>query len=94
VKKAGSSPAQTDINLEGVTYAVKMEDLTTYRVSSTTHLDMTGALVNQGANGGIAGSDCHVIEVNDQPQRFVEAIDRHAMTKRWLVTAGAVTEMN
>jgi hypothetical protein len=24
VKKAGSSPAPTDINLEGVTYAVKM----------------------------------------------------------------------
>jgi hypothetical protein len=94
-KKVGSSPALTDINL-GVTYTVKMVDLTTYCISSTRHLDMTGTLVDQGANGGIAGSDCHVIEVNDQPQRFVnvEEIDRHVMTKWQLVTAGAVTEMN
>jgi hypothetical protein len=57
---------------------------------------MTGALVDRGANGGIAGSDCRVIEVNDQPQRFVnvEGIDGHAMAKRQLVTAGAVTETN
>jgi hypothetical protein len=82
-KKVGSSPAPTDINLEGVTYAVKMADLTTYHVSSTRHLDMTGALVDWGANGGIAGSDCRVIKVNDQPQRFVnvEGIDGHVMTK-------------
>jgi hypothetical protein len=96
VKKVGSSPALTDINLEGITDAVKMTDLTTYRVSFTRHLGMTGALVDRGANGGIAGSDCHVIKVNDQPQCFVnvEGIDGHVMTKRWLITAGAVTETN
>ena len=95
-KMAGSSPAPTDIDFEGVTYSVKMADLTTYRVSSTSHSDMTGALVDRGANGGIAGEDCRVIEVNDQPQRFVnvEGIDGHVMTKRRLVTAGAVTETN
>jgi hypothetical protein len=39
----------------GITYAVKMADhLTTYYISSTSHLDMTGALVDRGANGGIA----------------------------------------
>jgi hypothetical protein len=48
-----------------------MANLTTYHVSSTSHLDMTGALVNQGANGGIAGSDCRNIKVNNQPQCFV-----------------------
>ena len=48
-KKAGSSPAPTDINLKGVTYTVKMANLTTYHVSSTSHLDMTGTLVNRGA---------------------------------------------
>jgi hypothetical protein len=95
-KKAGSCPAPTDINLEGITYAVKMADLTTYRVSSTRHLDMTGPLVDQGANSGNARSDCHVIEVNNQPQRFVnvEGIDGHVMTKWRLLTAGAVTETN
>jgi hypothetical protein len=57
---------------------------------------MTGALVDWGANGGITGSNCCIIEVNDQPQCFVnvEGIDGHVMTKQWLVTAGAVTETN
>jgi hypothetical protein len=92
----GSSPAPTGINLEGITYAVKMEDLTTYCISSTSHLDMTGALVDRGANGGITGSDCCIIKVNNQPQLFVnvEGIDGHVMTKQWLITAGAVTETN
>jgi hypothetical protein len=58
-KKVGSShPAPTDINLEGITYTVKVADLTTYCVSSTSHLDMTGALVDRGTNGGITRSDC------------------------------------
>jgi hypothetical protein len=72
-----------DINLKVVTYAVKMADLTTYRISSTSHLDMTGALVNWGANGGITGSDCCIIEVNNQPQCYVnvEGIDGHVMLK-------------
>jgi hypothetical protein len=56
---------------------------------------MTGALVNQGANGGITGSDCCIIEVNNQPHFVnVEGIDGHVMTKWQLVTAGAVTETN
>jgi hypothetical protein len=56
---------------------------------------MTGALVNRGANGGITGSDCCIIEVNNQPHFVnVEGIDGHVMTKWQLVTAGAVTEMN
>ncbi len=82
-KKVGISPALMDIILEGVTYAVRMADLTTYQISSTSHLDMTGALVDWGANGGIAGGDCHIIKANDQPQHFVnvEGIDRHVMTK-------------
>jgi hypothetical protein len=52
VKRVGSSPAPVDINLKGITYTVKMADLTTYRISSTSHLDMTGTLVDWGANGG------------------------------------------
>jgi hypothetical protein len=57
---------------------------------------MTGALVDWGANSGIAGSDCRIIEVNYQPQHFVnvEGIEGHVMTEQWLITPGAVTEMN
>ena len=96
VKKAGTAPAPTDVQLSGVSYSVKMAELTTYCVSSTRHSDKTGALVDRGANGGIAGCDCRVIETNDQPQRFVnvEGIDGHVMSKRRLVTAGAVAESN
>jgi hypothetical protein len=83
-----------DTKLEGVTYAVKMPDLNTYHVSSTSQLDMTGTLVDWGANGGIDGSDCHIIKVNDQPQHFVnvEGINGHVMTKQHLITA--FTKMN
>jgi hypothetical protein len=57
------SPALTDINLEAITYTVKMADLTTYCISSTSHMDMTGTLVDWGANSGITRSDCRIIKV-------------------------------
>jgi hypothetical protein len=62
-----------------------------YRVSTNNHSKATGALIDRGANGGIAGNDCRIIEVNDQPQRYVnvEGIDGHVMERRRLVTAGA-----
>ena len=96
VKTAGTTPAPTDINLSGITYSVKMADMATYQISSTRHNNTTGALVDRGANGGIAGEDCRIIESNDQPQRFVnvEGIDGHIMSKKRLVTAGAVTQTN
>jgi hypothetical protein len=64
---------------------VKTADLNTYRVSSTQHLGVTGVLVDCGANGGIAGCDCHVVKVNDQPQHFVN--ERAFMDMSWSGTA-------
>ena len=95
VKRAGTSPAPTDVTIDDVTYSVKMADCV-YRVSTNNHSEATGALVDRGANGGIAGSDCRVIEVNDQPQRYVnvEGIDGHVMERRRLVSAGAVAQSN
>jgi hypothetical protein len=55
-----------DVDIDGVIYLVKMADCI-YRVSTNNHSEATGALIDQGANGGIAGNDCRVIEVNDQP---------------------------
>ncbi len=96
VKKAGTTPLPTNITFDDVTYLVKMADLTTYCISSTQHLGMTSALVDHGANGGIAGGDCWIVEVNDQPQCFVnvKGIDGHVMEQQPLVTACAVTQSN
>jgi hypothetical protein len=66
VKRAGTTPAPTDVDIDGVVYSVKVADCI-YRVSTNNHSEATGALIDQGANGSIAGNDCQVIEVNDQP---------------------------
>jgi hypothetical protein len=95
VKRAGTTPTPTDVDIDGVIYLVKMTDCV-YRVSTNNHSEATGALIDRGANGGIAGNDCRVIEVNDQPHQYVnvEGIDGHVMERRRLVTAGAVTHSN
>jgi hypothetical protein len=95
VKRAGTTPTPTDVDIDGVIYLVKMADCV-YRVSTNNHSEATGALIDRGANGGIAGNDCQVIEVNDQPHRYVnvEGIDGHVMERRRLVTAGVVTHSN
>jgi hypothetical protein len=94
-KRAGTTPAPMDVDIDSVVYSVKMADCV-YRVSTNNHSEVTDALIDRGANGGVAGNDCRVIEVNDQPQRYVnvEGIDRHVMERRRLVTAGAVTHSN
>ena len=48
-----------------------------------------GALIDRGANGGLAGSDCRIITTS--PDRFVniEGIDRHQLTNIPIVTCGA-----
>jgi hypothetical protein len=82
VKCAGTTPTPMDVDIDGIVYSVKMVDCI-YRVSTNNHSEATGALIDQGANGGIAGNDCQVIEVNDQPHRYVnvEGIDGHVMER-------------
>jgi hypothetical protein len=95
VKRVGTNPTPTDVDIDRIVYSVKMVDCV-YHVSTNNHSEATGALIDQGPNGGIAGNDCQVIEVNDQPHRYVnvEGIDGHVMERRRLVTAGAVTHSN
>jgi hypothetical protein len=83
------------VDIDGVVYSVKMADCV-YCVSTNNHSEVTGALIDGGANGGIAGNDCQVIEVNHQPHQYVnvDGIDRHIMEQRRLVTAGVVTHSN
>jgi hypothetical protein len=57
VKRAGTTPTPTDVDIDGIIYLVKMADCV-YRVSTNNHSEATGALIDRGANGGIAGNDC------------------------------------
>jgi hypothetical protein len=95
VKLAGTNPTPTDVDIDSIVYLVKMADCV-YRVSTNNHSEATGALVDRGANGGIAGNDCRVIEVNNQPHQYdnVEGIDGHVMERRRLITAGVITHSN
>jgi hypothetical protein len=95
VKCAGTTPTPTGVDIDGIVYSVKMADCI-YCVSTNNHSEVTGALIDQGANGGIAGNDCQVIEINNQPHRYVnvEGIDGHVMERRRLITAGVVTHSN
>ena len=73
-KKADAALHPTDVLIDGVRYAINMMRIsillmtddhrpaTIYHVSTSRHSDKTGALVDCSANGGIAGSDCHIIE--------------------------------
>jgi hypothetical protein len=60
VKRAGTTPAPMDVDIDGVIYSVKMADCV-YHVSTNNHSEATGALIGRGANGGIAGNNCQVI---------------------------------
>jgi hypothetical protein len=45
VKRAGTTPAPTDVDIDGVVYSVKMVDCV-YRVSTNNHSEATGALID------------------------------------------------
>jgi hypothetical protein len=57
VKRAGTTPTPMDVDIDGIIYLVKMADCI-YRVSTNNHSEATGALIDRGANKGIAGNDC------------------------------------
>ena len=67
--------------------------MTTYNVSTSQHSDNIGALVNHGANSGIAGANCCVIKATYSFVN-VEGIDNHVMDKHPIVTAGGITNSN
>jgi hypothetical protein len=48
-----------------------------------------GALIDCGANGGIAGADCRIIARNPDAFVNIEGIDRHQVTNVPVVTCGA-----
>ena len=70
----------------------KVNATCTYSVARSATNIKSGALIDRGANGGLAGSDCRVIMKS--PDRFVniEGIDKHRLPQVPVVTCGAYTE--
>ena len=90
VKQADAASNPVDIVIDSIKYAINMTRISippstdghsptnTYHVSASRHYDKTGALVDLGANGGIARADCHVIEETSQFVN-IEGINNHMM---------------
>ena len=62
-----------------------------YTVTSTQTKTSCGALIDRGANGGLAGSDVRIIAKTDR-EVDVDGIDNHQMVNLPIVTAGAVAK--
>jgi hypothetical protein len=81
-------PASGDISLNGKTYREVNMAKTIY-VASDHRTVRRGALVDRGANGGIAGDDVRIIHESGR-QVDVQGIDNHQIVDIPIVTAGAV----
>lgn len=74
----------------GPNSTLRINNTVTYRVAkSVVKMSTPGALIDRGANGGLAGSDCRVIAHNPDLFVNVEGIDRHQLTKIPIVSCGA-----
>ena len=87
-KKPPNNNIDDEITIDGKRYRkVNVHNLT-YNVSVHKGL-RTGALVDRGANGGIAGEDGRVINKTGR-QADVQGIDNHQIIDIPIVTAGAI----
>ena len=79
---------QADLLFEGKRYRVVNMADRVYR-ASTHSSTRVGALIDRGANGGIAGSDVRIISKHQDRFVDVQGIDNHQMVDIPIVTAGA-----
>jgi hypothetical protein len=88
--KGSEPPARKSVVQDSVTYYAANQHIH-YWASSHRQV-RTGALVDRGANGGIAGDDVWVIGRTGQ-QVDVQGIDNHQIVDFPIVTAGAVVKL-
>ena len=74
-KRAADNPRQANTHL-------------TYTVGKH-HADKPGALINRGANGGVAGADVRIIEITHRAVN-VQGVSDHQVTDLKIVTAGGI----
>ena len=84
--KGSAPPARKSVVQDGVTYYAANQHIQ-YSASSHRHL-RAGALIDRGANGGIAGDDVRIINRTGR-QVDVQGIDNHQIVNIPIVTAGA-----
>jgi hypothetical protein len=85
----GQTKPPQEVNLNGIVYRQVNMAHTTYSISSSHITGNKGALVDRGANGGIAGSDVRVINKTGKSVD-IQGIDNHRITQIPIVTAGGV----
>jgi hypothetical protein len=87
--KGGAPPARKSVVQDGVTYYAANQHIQ-YWASSHRPV-RTGALIDPGANGGIAGNDVWIINHTGR-QVDVQGIDNHQIVNIPIVTTGAVVK--
>ena len=85
----GDNKTPREINVNGVIYREANMASVMYNVSNYQTATRKGALVDRGANGGIAGDDVRVIAKTGR-QVDVQGIDNHQIVDIPIITAGAV----
>ena len=86
---SNSNKTPREVNINGVVYHEAHMAITEYAVSNYRTALRKGALVDRGANGGIAGEDVRVIAETSR-QVDIQGIDNHRIVAMPIVTAGAV----
>ena len=76
-------------NKSAVTWQVHSTNVT-YSTLNAGLQTRKGALVDRGANGGIAGSDTRIMDTHPTRKVDIEGIDKHRLPDIPIVTAGAV----
>lgn len=77
-----------EVIVNGVTYRAVSVASIVYSVPAT-HAEKSGALIDHGANGGIAGADVHIIAKTGQ-QVDIQGINNHHITNIPIVITGGV----
>ena len=78
-----------EVNLNGIVYRQVNTVSIIYSVSSSKALHSKGALIDRGANGGIAGDDVRIISKTGKSVD-IQGIDNHRINEIPIVTAGGV----
>jgi len=87
VFQKSDKPPPHEFNIDGKTYRQVNATSITYTISACSANQNREALVDRGANGGIAGSDVRVINRTGR-QVDIQGIDNHRITEIPIVTAG------
>jgi hypothetical protein len=81
-------PDKPSVTINGVEYITKLNDVM-YQVSNHKRMTLPLALIDRGANGGVAGSDTWLID-KSLHSVHIQGIDNHMIKDVLIGTVGAV----